>query len=232
MLLAWHLLAVILNMPALPPPAGALSAFFSDLNSGLGMHFAVSAYRVTASIAISFIIAVPLGLVLGAEPRWDRFAAPLIYLTYPVPKIVFLPVIIAIFGLGNLSKILLITIVISFQILVTARDAARQVNRSTIDLVTSLGAGKWGVYRHVIAPASLPDITTALRISSGTAIAVLFFSETVASRKGLGYYLMDAWARYSYDNMFAGIIAMGLLGFIIYMIIDFVDKKVCAWKYL
>ncbi|MBO8128880.1 MAG: ABC transporter permease [Peptococcaceae bacterium] len=232
LLAAWYILALALNMAALPTPLEAFATFFADMDDGLGYHFAISAYRVVTSIALSFFLAVPLGLVLGREPRFDRWVAPLIYLTYPVPKIVLLPVIMAIFGLNDFAKILLISLVVFFQILVTARDAAKQINRAVVDSMVSLGAGRWEIYRHVVWPASLPDIFTALRIGSGTAIAVLFFSETVGSTQGLGYYLMDGWSRYAYDEMFAGIIAMGLLGLIIYTAIDLIDKKVCTWKYL
>ncbi|MBV1735932.1 MAG: ABC transporter permease subunit, partial [Candidatus Desulforudis sp.] len=151
---------------------------------------------------------------------------------YPVPKIVFLPVIIAIFGLGDFPKILLIVLVIFFQILVTTRDAARKVDQATIDSILSLGASKLQVYRQVIWPAALPDVFTALRIVTGTAIAVLFISETFVSREGLGYFILDAWSRSKWDEVYAGIIAMGLLGIVLYGLLDYLDRKVCRWKHL
>ncbi|MGB9826400.1 MAG: ABC transporter permease, partial [Desulfofundulus sp.] len=125
-----------------------------------------------------------------------------------------------------------ITLVVFFQILMATRDAARNVNKAMVLSVASLGAGRLDVYRHVIWPAVLPEVLTALRIGSGTAIAVLFFSESIASQEGLGYYLMDAWSRYAYDEMFAGIIAMGTLGYLLYLCLDWLEKTVCPWKRL
>ncbi|MHB8829687.1 MAG: ABC transporter permease, partial [Syntrophales bacterium] len=148
------------------------------------------------------------------------------------PNIVFLPLIMVLFGLGDFSKIFLITLVVFFQILVTTRDAARNVSQAMILSVISLGAKRRDLYRHVVWPAIIPDVFTALRIGSGTAIAVLFFAESIASSEGLGYYLMDAWSRYAYPEMFAGIIAMGFLGYSLYMGIDFLDSKICRWKRL
>ncbi|MDA8097367.1 MAG: ABC transporter permease, partial [Clostridia bacterium] len=79
---------------------------------------------------------------------------------------------------------------------------------------------------------ALPDVFTALRIVTGTAIAVLFISETFVSREGLGYFILDAWSRSKWDEVYAGIIAMGMLGIVLYGILDFLDRRVCRWKHL
>lgn len=230
LLLVWHLLALAVSRPALPVPAEAFAVFWQQLPAGLGKHFLVSAWRVLASIFLSLLVGVPLGLFLGAEKKLDLFFAPVIYLTYPLPKIAFLPVVMFFFGLGDSAKIFLIALVVFFQVLVTTRDAARNVSQALVLSVVSLGAGKLDIYRHVIWPAAVPEIFTALRIGSGTAIAVLFFAESFASSDGLGYYLVEAWSRYMYGEMFAGIIALGFLGYFLYVCLDLLDRKVCAWK--
>lgn len=230
LLLFWQALSALLQLPALPGPVPSFKAFFLEMTGSLGFHFYVSAYRVLISLAISLVLAVPLGMVLGREEKIDQFIAPVIYLLYPIPKVVFLPVLLALLGLKDLPKIALITLVVFFQILVTTRDAAKNINRDLINSVVSLGAGRRDIYRHVVWPAAVPEVLTSLRIASGTAIAVLFISETVASQEGLGYYLLDAWSRMSYESMFAGIIAMGILGFVIYIVLDIMEKKACPWK--
>lgn len=228
----WHLFAVALDKPVLPTPLTAVEAFAHDLPRGLGEHFLISLARVTVSIAAAFALAVPLGLFLGREERFDRFIAPLIYVVYPIPIIVFLPVIMTFFGVGNFSKVLLIVIVVFFQLLVTTRDAARQVNSAVIDSMRSLGARTPDIYRHVVWPAALPKVFTALRIGSGTAIAVLFIAETIASQEGLGYYLLDAWTQWRYPQLYAGIMAMGIMGLAVYTVIDLADRRFCPWEHL
>ena len=158
--------------------------------------------------------------------RWPH---RIVFLTYPVPKVVFLPVLLVLLGLGNASKITLITIIVFFQILVTARDAARAIPAASILSVRSLGAGQWGVFRHVVIPAALPDIFTALRIGTGTAIAVLFLAESIAGTNGVGYYIVDAWGRIDYGSMFAGIIGMALLGVVLYELLDALEGRLCRW---
>lgn len=228
---AWQGLAAWLDTPAIPLPAAVVAAAARESGGSLPGHLVVSTFRVLSSLAIALAAAVPLGLVLGRKPWLGNLAAPLVYLTYPVPKIVFLPVFFILLGLGDLSKIALISLIVFYQILVTTWDAARGVNPAMVDSVTSLGAGEWDLYRHVFLPAVLPEVFTALRIATGTAIAVLFISETYATRQGLGYYLLDAWSVAAYPEMYAGILAMGLLGWCLYVAVEFLERRACAWRH-
>lgn len=227
--LAWEALAIWLDIAAFPRLGVALSAFVKGLGPGgeLVEHFLVSVYRVAASTLISLAIGVPLGLYLGRSG--GPIGSVLLYLTYPVPKVVFLPVIMVVLGIGDTSKIFLITLVIVFQILVTVRDAAANVPNGLIRSVQSLGGSEWQIYRHVILPAALPAIFTSLRLSTGTAVAVLFFAETYATQQGLGAFVMDEWSAHAYGNLFAGVMAMALMGFGFYVVLDIAERLLCPW---
>lgn len=225
----WQLLSLGLGSPALPGPAAALADFGRLFASELARHLAVSAWRVCLSLAAGTVLAAPLGLLVGRSRRVDAVAGPLIFLLYPIPKVVVLPVLLVLLGIGDLSKITLITIIVFFQILVTARDAARSIPPQAVLSVRSLGANRRQVVRHVVLPAALPHIFTALRIGSGTAVAVLFFSESIAGSSGLGYFILDAWGRIAYSEMFAGILAMALLGVGIYEVLQLLEARLCRW---
>ncbi|HLN64782.1 MAG TPA: ABC transporter permease [Symbiobacteriaceae bacterium] len=224
----WEALALGMHTPAMPRLAEALKAFGQSVTEGplLG-HFGISLYRVTISTLISLVLGVPLGLYLGRTG--GAIGNVLVYLTHPIPKVVFLPVIIVAVGIGDASKILVITLVIFFQIVVTVKDAASSVGRGLIRSVQSLGGGEWAIFRHVILPASLPGIFTALRLSTGTAVAVLFFAETYATKLGLGALVWDAWSMRNYGLMFAGVMTMALLGFGFYVLLDWLERLVCPW---
>ncbi|HWI55187.1 MAG TPA: ABC transporter permease [Desulfobacteria bacterium] len=228
----WYFLAVFIKNQMLPTPWEAVTEFFRIFSSTIWVHFYISAYRVVVSLLVSFAAAVPLGLLIGREKIMDRFISPVIYLVYPIPKIVFLPIVFLFFGLGDFPKVFMISLIVAFQILVTARDAAKSVPPQSIYSMTSLGANRWQVYYHVIWPSCLPKVLTSLRISLGTAIAVLFFVETFATTEGLGYFIMDSWSRSEYSEMFAGIIGMSILGLLLYIIIDIVDSRWCKWQNL
>jgi len=229
--LGWEIIALLLQNPALPCPIPAIAAFFQVFPQGLWKHFLVSTYRVLTSLFLGLALAVPLGLYIGRNSKLDKWLSPQLYLIYPIPKIALLPVIFAIFKIGDLSKIILIVIIIFFQILITTRDAAKKIPANSILSVLSLGATPRDIYSHVIIPGCLPEIFTATRISLGTAISVLFFAESFATVEGLGYFIFETWSRVNYPEMFAGIIAISLQGFLLFLLVDLFQRLVCPWLY-
>lgn len=232
LLIIWWLLALVLKSPAVPFPPDALESFLENLQTGMLTHLGVSLYRVLFSLFLSTLLGVPLGIFLGKNPGIDQRVAPLIYLTYPIPKVVFMPVLLIILGIGDISKIVLITLIVFYQILVTTRDAAKNLEKEYVLSVKSLGAGSKELYRHVYIPGCLPAILTSLRLGLGTAMAVLFLAETYATQTGIGFFIMDALSRMDYETMFAGIIAMGLMGFLLYVLLDKTEKALCSWVHL
>lgn len=230
-LIIWQLLAMLLNRHVFPPPTEVLVVFFQQILGDLGRHFLVSTWRVMAAIILAVIVAVPIGLGLGQTPVLNRLFSPLIYIAHPIPKIVFLPVILILLGSGDVSKIFIIGIILFFQILVVVRDEATQLRPELILSVRSIGAGRRALFRFVYLPATVPAVLTALRISVGTAIAVLFFAESFATTSGLGYYiLVESWGALRYPQMYAGVLAMSLLGLILYFMIDTLDRRLAPWR--
>lgn len=229
LLVCWWLLALALKSPAVPSPFAAVKSFLSGLRGDLLLHLGISLYRVLVSLLLAALLGVPLGIFLGKNQAYDARISPMIYLTYPVPKVVFLPIFLILLGIGDLSKIVLITLITFYQILVTTRDAAKNMEKGYIASVRSLGAGSRDLYLHVYLPGCLPAILTSLRLGLGTALAVLFLTETYATQMGIGFFIMDSLSRMNYEEMFAGIIAMGLMGFFLYILLDKIEKKLCSW---
>ena len=236
-LLSWIIASGILPLRArsdiLPGPLAVLPVFFTELPGELGAHLLVSLWRVVGSMALSIVLAVPAGLVMGQSRRLNELFSPLVYLTYPVPKVVFVPVVVLLLGVGDLAKIVTITLILFFQILVPVRDAAANLRPELIQSVRSLGAGRRALFRFVYLPASLPAVLTALRLSVGTAVAVLYVAELYATRQGLGYYIfLQGSTLFNYPAMYAGIVAMALLGLGMYFAVDWAEKRLCKWQFI
>lgn len=249
-LLCWVGLAAVVNRSIMPYPWQVIPVFFEKFFvpvqstsmmtpdfrlpvplGELGQHFLVSTYRVFVAIIVAVIFAVPVGLGLGQVRRLNQIFSPLIGLVHPIPKIVFLPVILVLFGSGDGSKIFLIALILFFQILVVVRDEAAGLRPELIHSVRSLGAGRRALFRYVYIPASIPAVLTALRVSVGTAVAVLFIAETYATRSGLGYYIVvRTWQALRYQEMYAGILAMSLLGLALYFAIDTLERRYGRWR--
>ena len=227
-LLCWHLAALVIASPALPTPGATIPVLVRYL-SELLPAFWVSLYRVVAAIVIASLLAVPAGLAIGRISRLDALLAPILYILYPIPKIVLLPVLLVLLGLGDAAKIALIAVTVFFQVLVSVRDAAQQVPRDALAAAYSLGASPWVVCCHVVVPAVLPELFTALRVGSGTAVAILFLAEAIAGSTGLGYFIVNAWSMIDYPAMFAGIVAMAVLGVGLYELFHFVEWLLTPW---
>ena len=130
-------------------------------------------------------------------------------------------------------KVLLIALILFFQILVVVRDEAAALRPELVLSVRSLGAGRRALFRYVYIPASLPAVLTALRVSVGTAVAVLFIAETFATQAGLGYFIVvRTWGTLRYPQMYAGILAMSLLGLTLYFAIEALDRHVNRHLYV
>lgn len=233
LLVIWQLFSWVLRVEVFPGPVAVIRAFFDAIPQGLARHFLVSAFRVTVSTLLAMVMAVPAGLALGQSRALNRVFSPILYILYPIPKIVFLPVILLLLGIGETSKIFMLFLILFFQILVVVRDQASALRPELIYSVRSLGAGRRALFRFVYIPATVPAALTALRVSVGTAIAVLFFAESFATTSGLGYYIIsDSWQRLAYANMYAGVIALSLLGLLLYFVVDRLERILAPWMFV
>jgi ABC-type nitrate/sulfonate/bicarbonate transport system permease component len=199
----WASLSLIIHRSILPAPWTVLYYFFIDLPHGLGWHILVSTWRILASMFIATVIGVPLGLWIGQNRRWDKYIYPLVYVTYPIPKITLLPIIILFLGIGDVSKIFLISLILVFQVLVIARDTSRNIPGEYLLSLRSLGATRFQLLKYVYLPASLPSTLTSLRLNVAVSIAVLYLAESFATMSGLGFYIMDTWQSLDYNRMYA-----------------------------
>ena len=217
----------------LPNPVRAIYEMWR-LGPTLFQNFLVSAWRLVLAISIAFTLGYPLGLLIGHERRLDQMVSPMIFIIYPIPQVAFILPLFLIFGLGNPVKVAIVTSALFFQILVSARGAAKLIEFEHVTSVRSAGASWWQIYRHVVLPATLPSILTSLRVSVGLGMAFLFIAETTGSfdprRGGLGSFIDSNI--YSGAQAFAGIMAMALLGLSLYIVIDIIERIVCRWKYV
>jgi NitT/TauT family transport system permease protein len=229
----WYALAFLSGRPFLPyPHAVAYHTILVLFQGSLVKHLGISAYRIFLALITATVLATWLGLAAGRSRKTDKMLTPFAYILYPIPKVALLPVIMLFLGLGNLSKVFLIGLIVFFQLYFVIRDAALAVDERYVDSVRSLGASKFDILAHVVLPSVLPSLFTALRVSTGTATAVLFLAETFATTTGLGWYIMDSWARMDYLDMYAGMTCLSFLATGFFALFSFLDKHLCPWMHL
>ena len=231
LLVTWWGIALLMELPIVPAPDKVFMKLSHVFLPVIAIHGAYSLWRIAAGLALAILVGYPLGVVMGYFQRTDRYLAPLVYLTYPIPKIALLPILMLLAGLGELSKVIMIFLIIVFQVVIAVRDGIRTIPEETYYPLYSLGASFVQVFRDIILPASLPKFITAVRVAMATAVSVLFFTETFGTQYGMGYFIMDAWLRVNYLEMYAGIVVLSLIGLLLFGVIDLIEHYACRWQH-
>lgn len=229
--LLWQAGTTAFGDAVLPSPWATGKLFLTSLTEPVYLtHLGISTLRLAVGMTIAAAAAFLLGLWLGHVRLADKLGAPLIFITYPLPKIVLLPVFFLLLGLGESSRILLIALTTGYQMLVIVRASAKALDPVYEDAVRFMGGSLGAVVRHVYIPAALPDFFTSLKVASGTGVAVLFLAESFATNTGLGYLIMDAWGLGDTLSMFNGILGMGALGLALYASVWGAEQLCCPWR--
>lgn len=242
LVLLWQIAAANVDAAFLPRPGDVFTSFTEELTLDEGetltdlpddhliTHTLTSARRLGLSLLLSVLLAVPLALLTAQIRLLDAVLTPLLTFAYPAPKVVFLPLIILFLGLGDESRVFLVTLVLFFQVFVIVHDAAVQVQPETLESINSLGANVWHRLRYVYLPVSIPAVITALKISTGTAIAVLYIAEGIAGRTGLGYMINFNYNMLNYDRMYAAIVMISILGLGLFAVFAVLERYFTRWQ--
>ncbi|HZV55999.1 MAG TPA: ABC transporter permease, partial [Rhodocyclaceae bacterium] len=171
-----------------------------------------SLYRVLVGFAVGAVLALPLGLLMGASQRVYALMNPLVQILRPIPPIAYIPLAIVWFGLGNPPSVFLIVLGAFFPVLMNTIAGVRHVDGIYLRAAKNLGAGQWTLFTRVILPASTPYILAGVRIGIGTAFIVVIVSEMIAVNNGLGFRILEAREFMWSDKIIAGMLTIGLLG--------------------
>jgi len=249
LLLLWQWLSTqaIVNPMILPAPTKVLAKWWEYLmptqafdpasSSYLAWIFSgemirdayASLYRVVVGFLLGAVLALPLGLMMGANDRIYKLFNPLIQILRPIPPIAFIPLSILWFGLGNPPAIFLIVIGAFFPILMNTIAGVRHVDAIYIRAARSLGASQATMFLRVILPAATPYILTGMRIGVGTAFIVVIVAEMIAVNNGLGYRILEAREFFWSDKIIAGMFTIGLLGLAIDTGMNSLNNHLLKW---
>ncbi|MDF2587102.1 MAG: transporter permease [Anaerocolumna sp.] len=228
LILCWQLIAVLAHNKIFPTFIEVMIATVINLKS-IMIHTYFSTIRLIAGVILSIVIGMPAGILVGYHKRLSEYFSPIIYLLAPIPKIALLPLIMLLFGIGDMSKIFIIFIIMFFQVVVAAHDAVKNIPSDYFIPLKTIKSKHKDILIHIIFPAALPEMFTSVRIGLATGISVLFFAETFGTKWGLGFYIMDMWMRLDYKQMYSGILFLGILGLISVIIVNQLQKYICPW---
>ncbi len=224
----WQFIAVVTDNNIFPAFLDVIKSLAGNFKL-IMIHGFYSSLRLAAGVLFAVIFGMPVGILIGYHKHLSDFISPVIYLLAPIPKIALLPLIMLLFGIGDLSKIFIIFIIMVFQVIVAAHDAVKNIPKEYFIPLRTIKAGHKAIIFHIIIPAVLPEMFTSIRIGLATGISVLFFAETFGTRWGLGFYIMDMWMRLDYKQMYAGILVLGILGLISVTLVNRLQRHICPW---
>lgn len=212
---------------AYDPAAGS---YLGWLFSGELPHDAYSSlYRVIAGFLIGAVLALPMGLVMGANQRIHDLMNPLVQILRPIPPIAYIPLAILWFGLGNPPSFFLIAIGAFFPVLMNTIAGVRHVDGIYLRAARNLGVSQWTLFTRVILPAATPYILAGVRIGIGTAFIVVIVSEMIAVNDGLGFRILEAREFMWSDKIIAGMLTIGFLGLAIDVAVSRLNNHLLRW---
>lgn len=218
----------------LPSPVTVVQTFMKLAATGyqghtLLHHFLISLMRFGIAFGICVLIGVPVGLLMGMHTAVRAVLDPPIETTRPIPKLALLPLFIIWFGIGELSKTIVIIAAVFPLISISAMQAVRAVSIRKIQAAQSLGASRAMIFSRVMLPASLPGIFTGLRVSVGIGVTMLVGAEMVATSDGIAWMALTAADFVQTDIVLVGVLIMAALGYSLDFMFRMLERRVVHW---
>ena len=229
---SWAHLAPHLFLPTPAEVYAAAVSIYQDgyANATLWEHVSASLARIFLAFAIAVGLGIPIGLVMGLS-RWAKgvFDAPIEFY-WPLPPLAYLPLMIIWLGIGEASKITLLSLAMFAPIALSAQAGVRSVTQERVNAALSLGATRWQLMREVILPSALPEILTGARISLGVGWGTLVAAELIAATRGIGYLIMSASQFLATDVVFVGIAIIAACAFAFSVVMRTLERVLVPWK--
>ncbi len=233
-LLALWQLFVLLGAPEyVLGPAEVARHFAGALASGeLLPHIGASLARSIPGFLLGTCVGVACGLLAGVARWFDDMVTPPIFLTYPVPKVVIFPLVMVWFGIGDLSKIIVIAMACFYPAFINAYYGARSTPTTLVWSGLNMGARRRQIFRKVVLPSALPMIFGGIRVSLALSFVLLFATEMINARSGLGFLIRQSENSLRFDLMYVSIVTMAILGYVADCALRATRRRAVRWQEL
>jgi ABC-type nitrate/sulfonate/bicarbonate transport system permease component len=218
-----------------PPPSRLARTFSNLLTVGFPrgvtawVHIQATVFRILQGYALATVLAIPIGLMIGGSRLMDLASSPVITFARSVATISLLPLAVAWFGVGELTRVLLITYGCFWIILTSVIAGVKQVDVDYVRAAKTLATNRKQMFYRVILPASLPRIFSGMKVALGMAFLVIVAVEMIGTIEGLGALIQQSRTFYRSDMAMVGMIFMGIFGFALSKGLDWLEKLLLPW---
>lgn len=214
----------------LPSPMAVAAALVDmAIEGSLWTHLSASLVRVFVGFFLACVVGMLLGLVCGWWRSVSDYVRPVIEALRPIPPLAWIPITILWFGLGDSASYFLVFLGAFFPAFVATYTAVRGLDRNQMNAALCLGATPWQLFFDVLIPASLPIILPGLRIALGVGWMCVVTAELIAAQTGLGYLIQQSRMLFQINNVVAGMVTIGLVGFLMSAALERLERRVNAW---
>ncbi|MBA3477311.1 MAG: ABC transporter permease [Lautropia sp.] len=217
--------------PTWPPVSAVFTTFWHSLVDGT--YFSVigsSLRRLFIGYFIAVVLALALGLAMGVWRRFFLLLEPLVEFLRPIPSPAYLPMAILFLGIDDVMKVFMVAFAAFFPILLNTVAGVRSVDPVLLETGKTFGYGRWDIVTRILLPASASFVLTGMRISLAIALIVTVIAEMVAGNSGIGFYVLNAQRSFLVTEMYAGVVALALVGFALNKLFVFVEHLLLHWQ--
>lgn len=221
----------LIDVRFFPPPSNIVHQVGVLVASGeLATNTLASLRRLGLGMLLGGVPALLLGLAMGISRPLRAAIDPLISATYPVPKSAILPLVLLIFGLGEMSKVVMVALGAFYPIVINTMVGVVNLDRIYLDVGHNFRASRWQVFRTIAMPGALPSIMAGIKLAVGMGLILIAISEMVAANDGIGFMIWNAWQVLTVDTMYVGLLVIAILGFVFSVILDQIERWLIPWK--
>jgi NitT/TauT family transport system permease protein len=199
---------------------------------GFAKDIAMTVWRVVGGFVLAALLAVPLGVAMGAYKPVEAFFEPFVSFARYLPASAFIPLLILWAGIGEAQKLALIFIGAFFQLVLMIAISVGNTRRDLVEAAYTLGASDWGIVKRVLIPAAAPDIAETLRLVLGWAWTYVIVAELIGASNGIGHMITDSQALLATDQIIFGIITIGVIGLVSDVAFKRANRALFGWAAL
>lgn len=232
-LLIWEICSRsgILDMRFFPAPSAIFyHLIFVSPQEGIIQDIFASLNRLLWGYLVGCLLGVIFGIGMGLSRSLRAAIYPIIALTYPIPKIAILPLVMLIFGIGDLSKMVIVAIGSFFLVLINTLHGVDSIDKIYHDVAAVYKIKRHNFISKVILPGSLPAIFTGLKLAIGYSLVMVVAAEFSGADKGIGYLIWQSWETFSIKSMYAGIFVIGAMGFVFSYALHALERRLIPWR--
>ena len=207
--------------------SGPASSLF--LTSSVATDVVPSLGRLLGGWLLAVVAGVGLGTAVGLVRNLADYLDPVIEFVRAIPPPALIPPFIVLLGLGSDMKIALIAVGVVWPILLNTIDGVRSVDPVLVDTGRTLRTGRWRRLAYIVLPSASPRIFAGLRVSLSLSLILMVISEMVAATGGIGFTIVQAERSFAIKQMWAGIVLLGVLGYLLNTLLLLVERRVLAW---